>query len=812
MQVAFSASATCAAVGAPSGFPQSGNGLWYTSPGTQWLEYLPIGNGFLAAMLPGGTSRETTQLNIESLWSGGPFVDPNYTGQNKPASDRAAIAEFVQKSRRAVFSSAGSYAGAGYLISTLNISGTTTDYGRWLDLDLAVARTKWTQSNSTFLRTSFCSNPAKACVEHINSTNMLPGITYAFSPYLETGLPTLNVTCLDSSTLQVRGNVINPGVLYEVIGRVQTSGGNVSCSSVQGSDSNVNATLHVTGGTEAWITWVGGTDYDINAGDAAHKFSFQGPDPHESLVRAISTATGPRATSSTVLDQHVADYSSMVSKFSLSLGQTPDFGTPTDKLVSSYKASVGNAYLEWVLFNYGRYLLVGSSRGSLPANLQGKWASDISNAWSADYHANINLQMNYWFAELTNLPEVTQPLWDYMEKTWAPRGAETALTLYNISRGWVTHNEIFGSTGMKLSTNADQWANYPESNAWMMVHVWDHFDFTHDITWWKTQGWPLLKGVAQFHLDKLILDEHFNDTTLVVAPCNSPEQAPITFGCAHAQQLIWQLFNAVDKGFAASGDTDVAFLNEVRTKRVQMDSGIHIGSWGQLQEWKLDMDQPDDTHRHLSHLVGLYPGYAIASFNATLQASYLPSGKLANYTLEDVFTATNTSLTHRGIGTGPDADSGWEKVWRAACWAQLRNTDMFYFELSYALERNFGSNLFSLYSPDSAPFQIDANFGFPAALLNGLIQAPDTANLDEPLIVTLLPTLPADKWPSGSISGARIRGGMTVSFSWDAGAPTSGTAVVDGSGTLARDVIVIYKGKTIASFNTTTSATINLAF
>jgi alpha-L-fucosidase 2 len=142
---------------------------------------------------------------------------------------------------------------------------------------------------------------------------------------------------------------------------------------------------------------------------------------------------------------------------------------------------------------------------------------------------------------------------------------------------------IFGHTGMKGGGNTALWANYPESNAWMMAHVWDHFDFTNDIAWWKEQGYPLLKGVAEFHLDKLIPDLHFNDSTLVVSPCNSPEQSPITLGCAHAQQLIWQLFNAVEKGFSASGDNDHAFLREVQTKRQQMDKGLHIGSWGQLQ-------------------------------------------------------------------------------------------------------------------------------------------------------------------------------------------------------------------------------------
>ena len=301
-------------------------------------------------------------------------------------------------------------------------------------------------------------------------------------------------------------------------------------------------------------------------------------------------------------------------------------GESTDELVGAYTMDQGNPYLEWLTFNYGRYMLASSTRSALPANLQGKWAAGLYPAWSADYHANINVQMCYWAAEITNMgPSVMQGLWDYMEYTWAPRGEYTAEVLYNISCGWVTHNEmnIFGHTGMK-GPNSASYADYPESNVWMMFHVYDRFSYDNDVAWWKAQGWPLLKGVASFHLDKLIQDNHFNDETLVVTPCNSPEQGIIPFGCSHQQTIIWQLFNAIEKGFEAAGD-DLDFLAEIRAKKAQMDKGVHIGSWGQLQEWKVDLDSPTDTHRHLSHLVTLYPGYALAFYNESLQnPAYTP--------------------------------------------------------------------------------------------------------------------------------------------------------------------------------------------
>ncbi|KAJ7905032.1 glycoside hydrolase family 95 protein [Mycena leptocephala] len=784
----------------PSGFPASGNGLWYSAKGVIWSrDYLPVGNGFLGAMTPGGTAQEITQLNIESLWAGGPFLDPvHYNGGNKQPSQQAAMATTMQQYRprfspvqRGISISElnkGSYVGAGYLVSTLNATAAVSNYGRWLDMDLAIARATWTQAGSAFTRETFCSHPTQACTQHVSvPTGTLPSLTFAFSSALESGLLTPNITCLDASTLSVRGTAGSPGMLYEILGRVRSTGGTIACSSVS-TALPPNATITVSGSaTEAWISWVGGTEYSQDAGDAAHGFTFKGADPHAANLALLSGSVST-ASYSALRSAHFADVASTFGKFSLDLGQSAAVGqaTETRALVDAYQTDTGNPYLEWVMFNYGRYLLGSSARGTLPANLQGKWASGNANPWGAD--SNINIQMNYWSAEMSNMPDVMSSLFTYFEvQNWAPRGAQTAQVLYNISRGWVTHNEmnIFGHTGMKLDGNSARWANYPESAVWMMLPVWDHFDYTNDVAWWKAQGWPLIKGVASFHLDKLIPDLRFNDGTLVVSPCNSPEQVPITLGCAHAQQLIWQLFNAVEKGFAASGDTDTAFLNEVRTKRDAMDKGLRIGSWGQLQEWKVDQDASNDTHRHLSHLIGLYPGYAITNYAPAMQGGImLLNGTRTTYSKSQVMDATTTSLIHRGNGTGPDADSGWEKM---------------YF---YGIFENFGANLFSLYDPfDSVPiFQIDANLGLPGAVLNALLQAPDVPTLSTPLVITLLPALPS-QWSTGSIKGARTRGGITVNLAWTAGNPTSASFHVDAS-IVPRPVQIVYNNKVVASFTT----------
>ncbi|OCB90700.1 glycoside hydrolase family 95 protein [Sanghuangporus baumii] len=656
----------------------------------------------------------------------------------------------------------------------------------------------WIQESRRPFGISMASN-FHACFQSTSTTDPA-GFTqkYAFTELQ--GLPTPNITCTDNSTLRLSGLVADPGMAYEILAKISVSpGGVVNCisaPSVNTTISAVNATIAVSNATSAVVSWVGGTNYDINAGDAEHDFSFRGQDPHDKLVSLLRAAS--EKSYSQLLDDHVADLSATLhSEFSLNLGQVTNVDVPTDELKGAYDVDKGDVYLEWLLFNFGRYLLASSARGVLPANLQGKWAIDAANPWSADYHVNINIQMNYWFAEATNL-DVAQSLFDFLEKTWAPRGAYTAQVLYNINQGWVGHNEasklnIFGHTGMKQGEA--EWADYPESNAWMMIHVWDHFDYTNDVAWWKAQGYSLLKGVASFHLDKLIPDDRFNDGTLVVAPCNSPEQPPITLGCAHAQQVIWQLFNAIEKGAAAAGDDDEAFLDEVRSKKAQMDKGVHIGSWGQLQEWKVDMDSPTDTHRHLSHLVGFYPGYALSNYDPDIQNS--------KYSVNDVRTAVQTSLIHRGNGTGPDADSGWEKAWRSAQWAQLGNSSEFYHELTYLIQRNFADNLFSIYNPfDPVPiFQIDANFGYPAAVMNAIIQAPDVASTDIPLTITLLPALPP-AWSSGSITGARVRGGISVNMSWDNATPTNVTLTVD-EGVSSRQVRVVYAG--LAKDNFTTS-------
>lgn len=295
-----------------------------------------------------------------------------------------------------LITSPGSYLASGYLINTVNLTGTVSDYYRWLDMDNGIARTLWTQDNATFLRYAqrpqfqtsltqiqyrelFCSYPSKACVQHLNSTTTLPATNYTFGAYRESGFATQS-TCSSNNVIQVRG-VDSTTMAWEILASVQGTGVglNISCTAIN----STTATITVEGASEAWITWVGDTEYDMDAGNADHGYSFKGADPHNSLVSLIQSVSAKSYAD--VVAEHTADYLSLLSPFALDLGQTPNLDDSTDKIVNAYRTDSGDAYVEWLLFNFGRYLLAGSARGALPANLQGVWTPDASSPWSADY-------------------------------------------------------------------------------------------------------------------------------------------------------------------------------------------------------------------------------------------------------------------------------------------------------------------------------------------------------------------------------------------------------------------------------------------
>ena len=752
------------------GYFVTGKVLWSTKPVTNYTALLqhayPIGNGRLAALPFGEPGYEKLSLNRDTLWSGGPFANTSYRGGN-PLHERyhylPGIRDWIWQNGTGNVSKLmgdtndyGSYQVLANLTVLVHDIESTNGYERSLNLRNGIHSTTFLSRGASYRTETYCSHPDDVCVYQLTSSDTLPDISISMEQ-IQMNASLISRSC---STGQVRltgTTEVDPGFKPDLSMEFDSMARIVGQDLTPKCDSN---TLIIPRGRHKTVSLIlaAGTDYEETHGNSEYDYSFRGANPEIYVQNAVDAAAkkgdeGLRAS-------HVSDYATLANAFTLNLPDTANSSClETEELIKRYgnpnTTALGDPYLESLMFAYGRHLFICASRAnSLPPNLQGKWANALENAWGSDYHANINLQMNHWLADQTGLGALQAGLWNYMAQTWAPRGSETAKLLYNAS-GWVVHNEmnIFGYSGMK--TGDDIWADYPASAAWMMQHVWDHFDYSQDVDWLKRQGYAkLLKPITQFWLSQLQEDQHFKDGTLVVIPCSSPEHGPTTFGCTHWQQLIYQVFDTALASAPIVGETDEGFLSEVEDKLARLDEGLHIGRWGQVQEWKLDFDVKNDTHRHLSELVGWHPGWAISSY-------------LGGYTNKTIQDAVETTLYSRGVGIGPDANSGWEKVWRSGCWARLNNSMKAYDELRLAIYENWAPNGLSMYSGKELPFQIDANFGFGGAVLSMLIvDLPLLHNDDSVRTVILGPAIPV-AWGGGSVTGLRLRGGGSVDFSWD---------------------------------------------
>lgn len=773
----------------------AGKALWSSQPAVTSdfirTAYV-LGNGKLGAMPLGAAGSDYVNLNVDSLWTGGPFENSSYTGGNPSSS----IVPLVRQLQATIFKQGygdytdimgsvnnyGSYEVLGNL--TINVAGISspTSYRRSLDLASGVHTVTYVANGASFSQTTFCSYPDQVCVYQLNSTAALPQTTVGLENQLRTS-PAGSLSC-SGNTLVFRGlSYPDLGMTYDARAQlvIPNHQGTNFCDSSTG-----KLVIPSSTATSLQILIAADTSFDDTKGNAANSFSFRGVDPAAKVSSTVSAAA--KKSFSSLLSAHVDDFTSYSGRFTLNLPDTMGSSNKeTSALISGYSVDNGDPYVESLLFDLGRYLFMSSARSnSLPAGLQGRWTEQLSPSWGADFHADVNLQMNHWSVDQTGLGDLKAAAFNYMTQNWMPRGAETAQLVYGADAGWVTHDEmnLFGHTGIKNWYDA---ALYPIAGAWMMQHVWDYFDYTQDAEWYQKVGYPLLKGVVQFWLSTLVEDEYFKDGTLVSNPCYSAEHGNATFGCSQYQQLIWEMFDHIEAGWSASGDTDQAFLTSVKNASSYVDKGIHIGSWGQLQEWKIDEDVKNDTHRHLSGLYGWFPGYMIAN----------------TFNNETVVEAVTTMLWSRGVGI-IDSDAGWEKVWRSACWGRLNNTDQAYYELRLTVNHNIAGNALSMYSGPSAspPFQIDANFGWTAGVMEMLVHdfgrsAAQTASPSSIQVVILGPAIPT-QWGSGSVSGLRIRGGGVVNFSWDeSGTVTS--AQLSGRNTRIPVHIVDKNGKILAS-------------